>query len=303
MKPLALVAGFLGSGKTTLLRGILEQNRHRRLLFLINEFAADEVDATLLTEAGGVTRAVAGGSVFCNCRADAFKDVLIEAAAMPELDGVVVEASGMAEPRAMGRILSDPRLADAYTVTALVAVVDPLTFPKLRYTLPATEGQVSGADLVIINKTDLASPPTVAKLHKELGELNPEARICETVYSKCDFDPVIPLRKGGLGTETPLTNAGDRSFASLLVRQKAPVDLGELQNALQDLSGMVFRVKGWLVTPDKGRLFVEQDVPGHDVRHSAASEGPGRLAIIVKANARQAAENRLSRISGLSFSE
>ena len=298
-KPLTLVAGFLGSGKTTLLRQMLGKAGKRRLLFVVNEFAPDEIDATLLADAGGLARAVAGGSVFCECRADTFKNVLLEAAKMANLDGVIVEASGMAEPRAMGRVLSDPRLADAYEVSALIAVADPLTFPKLRHTLPAAEGQIAGADIIVLNKCDLATPDQVARARVMLEELNPGARIHETAYSKIDFDPLARHRKTALGTDVALTNAGDRSFASILAHQSAPVKFEDFAQAIADLGTMVVRVKGWLATPDQGRLFVEMDASGRPLQHSPASKGEGRLVTIVKMNAQIAAINRLARVGGL----
>lgn len=299
MKPLALVAGFLGSGKTTFLKRILENHRDKRLLFLINEFADDEIDATLVEAAGGLSRAVAGGSVFCECRADAFKDVLVEAAGLPEVDGVVVEASGMAEPRAMGRILADPRLSGQYEVSALIAVVDPLTFPKLRHTLPAASGQIAGADVVLVNKCDLAAPDTVETVKKQVREITPSARIIETVRADFAFDTTVPLRKEALGDEVALTNAGARSFASLIMRQSAPVSLEDFEKAIADLGNLAYRIKGWLQTPDQGRLFVELDAPGRPLSHTKASKGPGRLVVIVGADAIQAAKNRLTRLPGV----
>lgn len=302
MMPLALIAGFLGSGKTTLLKNLLARKDGGKALFLVNEFADDDVDATLVADAGGMARAVSGGSVFCVCKADEFKDRLVEAAAMPGLDGVVVEASGMAEPRAMGKILSDPRIAGAFSLSSLIAVVDPATFPKLVHTLPAIRGQVADADRILVNKCDIAPPEAVERVRRQLAEINPNAAIVETVMARADFDPFAPARSGRGGLEAELTGCGDRSFESVLAAFSAPVPLSELAAALGGLGGLVARVKGWLNTPDQGRLFVEMAGSGN-VSAQPAAAGPSRLVVIVKANAGRAVRNRLGALPGAVFPE
>ena len=72
MIPLALVTGFLGSGKTTYLKQLIDRYHDRKLVWLVNEFSARDVDAAVL---GGETAdvvSIAGGSIFCRCLATEF---------------------------------------------------------------------------------------------------------------------------------------------------------------------------------------------------------------------------------------
>ena len=46
--PLVLVTGFLGSGKTTFLEQLVHRHRQRRIVYLVNEFSARDVDAARL---------------------------------------------------------------------------------------------------------------------------------------------------------------------------------------------------------------------------------------------------------------
>lgn len=302
MIPLALVAGFLGAGKTTFLKDLVRRLKGRRILFLVNEFAEEDIDAVLIGEAGGMARAVSGGSVFCVCKADEFKERLIEAAADAAAEGVVVEASGMAEPRAMGRILSDPRIAGAYSLASLTALIDPATFPKLVHTLPAVRGQAADADYLVVNKCDTADAGALAGLRRLLAGINPGAKVAETTMARTDLDIFAPARTPGKGLEAELTGCGDRSFASLLASFAGPLPLADFERAIRDLGGFVTRVKGWLNTPDRGRLFLDLAAGGNLAAQSAAA-GPSRLVVIVKGDARQAALNRLSSLPGCAVRE
>jgi len=290
MIPLALVAGFLGSGKTTLLRRFADRLRGRKVVFLINEFADAEVDATLIAGAGGLARAVSGGSVFCVCKADEFKEALAEAAAAPGVEGVIVEASGMADPRSMDRILDDPRLAGLYGLTQLVAVADPITFPKLVHTLPAVAGQAAEADVILLNKCDLAAPERVDEAERLLRELNPRARILRTVRADAGLDP-FAAGDGGRRLDRDFSGRGDRAFESLLVGFDRPVRLEAFRKLLDDLGNWAVRVKGWLDTDD-GRFFVEQ-APLGGLAIQPAGPGPSRLVFIAPAGAVAAVRNRL----------
>ena len=293
MIPLTLVAGFLGAGKTTLLRRFLVRLGGRKALFLVNEFADEEVDATLLAEAGGLVRAVSGGSVFCACKADEFKDRLVEAAETPGLEGVVVEASGMAEPRAMGKILADPRLAERYGLSALVAVADPVTFSKLEHTLPAIVGQVAEADIILLNKCDLATSEQVERAEARLRAHNPKARIVRTVNAEAELDPF----PGGYNPErrlaAALTGCGDRAFASLLVGFDRSMALDAFEALLGDLDGAAVRVKGWLNVNGGKRLFVERATLG-TLTAEPAGDGPSRLVLIVPTDAVRDARRRIA---------
>ena len=292
MIPLALVAGFLGAGKTTLLRRFADRLRGRRVIFLVNEFAGEEVDATLIAEAGGLARAVSGGSVFCVCKADEFRDALAEAARSPGVEGVIVEASGMADPRAMGKILDDPRLAGLFSLIQLVAVTDSVTFPKLVHTLPAVAGQAAEADVILLNKCDLAAPDQVEWAERQLREINPRARLLRAVRAEIDLDPFAAGENAGRRLDGNLAGCGDRAFVSLLVGFDRPVALKAFRKLLDDLGGWAVRVKGWLNTGEGGRLFVEQTTLG-GLATQPASEGPSRLVFIVPKNAAPAVRNRL----------
>ena len=163
MIPLTLVTGFLGSGKTTLLRRLAHRGGDPRLVFVVNEFATLDVDGRLLGDGVDLV-SIPGGSIFCTCLTATFIEQMEALAARrrtDRFDGVVVEASGVANPRVIRRMLADSGLERRFYISRVIAVAEPLTLPKLLHTLPSTRDQIEAADVVLLNKTDLADAPTI----------------------------------------------------------------------------------------------------------------------------------------------
>jgi len=190
-----LVCGYLGSGKTTALSFILRLESMGKLktAVLVNDFGALPMDAALLPKGDFHLAEINNGSIFCVC----VKSNLLEELAMiaddirPDI--LLVEATGLAEPRDFPALLEaanakaeKPRKYNPEHPT--VCVVDAVNFPKLSTILPALNAQVQSANLILLNKTDLALPAETAEIAKQLRKLNPSAEIEETRNAKFKFD-------------------------------------------------------------------------------------------------------------------
>lgn len=182
--PVVILAGFLGAGKTTLLNHLLRGTRDTRIGVVVNDFGSVNVDA--LSVAGQVDSTVSFENGCLCCAVDASGlDRMLSTLTDPsaDLDLVVVEASGLAEPRSLVRLVlasEDPYLEYG----GLVELVDAAEFPAMRERHPELADQVAMADLVVLNKVDraadgvaelvreLAGPTPV--LHAEFGRVDPE---------------------------------------------------------------------------------------------------------------------------------
>src|SRR5689334_9407657 len=102
--PVVLLTGFLGSGKTTLVNRILTQAHGRRIGVLVNEFGELGIDGALIAASDGPVVELANGCVCCATRGDLFAslDSLMEGSR--ELDAILVETSGLANP---GPVIAD----------------------------------------------------------------------------------------------------------------------------------------------------------------------------------------------------
>lgn len=193
MIPVVLITGFLGSGKTTLLKEIASQHRHRRIVYLVNDFASVDVDGELVRQADRQVVAISGGSIFCHCLVTEFIGHLKSIAGgkigdgtRPE--GVIIEASGMADPRVIDRMLAETKLNEHFEIHRIAALIDPGTFHKLLKTLPTILAQVRAADTLLISKADLHDTTTLAETEAAALVLRPEASCFTLSMGRIDLD-------------------------------------------------------------------------------------------------------------------
>ncbi|MFE1248847.1 CobW family GTP-binding protein [Streptomyces sp. NPDC058735] len=155
--PVVVLAGFLGSGKTTLLNHLLHHSGGSRIGALVNDFGAIEIDAMAVAGALGDSTLSLGNGCLC-CAVDPGElDRYLERLAEPSLgiDVIVIEASGLAEPRELVRML----LASEHpgiVYGGLVEVVDAAEFDETRSRHPEIDRHLALADLVVVNKLDRA---------------------------------------------------------------------------------------------------------------------------------------------------
>lgn len=105
--PVVVLAGFLGSGKTTVLNHLLASRGGTRIGVVVNDFGSIEVDAMSVAGQVGDSMVSLGGGCLC-CAVDGSElDAYLEKLSAPahRIDVIVIEASGLAEPQEMIRML------------------------------------------------------------------------------------------------------------------------------------------------------------------------------------------------------
>ncbi|MCM2393636.1 CobW family GTP-binding protein [Streptomyces albipurpureus] len=182
--PVIVLAGFLGSGKTTLLNHLLRASRGTRIGAIVNDFGSIEIDAmTVAGQLGDSTVSLGNGCLCCAVDAselDLFLDRLTRPSA--RLDVIVIEASGLAEPSELVRML----LASENTrmvYGGLVEVVDAAEFEATRERHPEIDRHLALADLVVLNKTDRVDAAVLTRLRKTLQGA---AAVVESSYGRVD---------------------------------------------------------------------------------------------------------------------
>lgn len=281
--PICLITGFLGSGKTSLLKHLLARHQGRRLACLVNEFSPDDIDAQWLARDHARVTAIPGGSIFCRCLVTEFISQLERIREMREpVEGVVIEASGMANPEVIDRMLAETRLNTFFEVVHVVSLVDPGTFDRLRQTLPNIVAQIRASDTVLLNKTDLHSQSRVEQTESSLRELNPRLTIVRTEYARADICLFDAARK-------PQTDAGDYAacrdpnYLPVTVALPDEVDLAALEKAIVSLSPQLYRAKGYAAS--RGRVWYVDHVAGRTTTTACSHAGPMRLVCILSGDA------------------
>lgn len=260
--PVVVLAGFLGSGKTTLLNHLLHRSGGSRIGAVVNDFGAIEIDAMAVAGALGDSTVSLGNGCLC-CAVDASElDLYLDRLARPEsgIDVIVIEASGLAEPGELVRMVlasENPRVVYG----GLVEVVDAAEFDVTREKHPELDRHLSLADLVVVNKLDRADDgDRVLELVRSLGG---RAAVVPATYGRVDPEFLFDCRPGeerlgqltfdDLHDHTGPEHAGPphaghlhAAYDSLSFTSATPLDPRRLMRFLDSRPEGLYRIKGYV---------------------------------------------------------
>lgn len=162
--PVIVVSGFLGSGKTTLLKRVLATPALAGSMLIVNEFGEIGIDHHLLERSDEETVLLDNGCMCCQLRSD-LQTLLVDLAMrrrrgeIPSFERIIIETSGLADPGPIAQTLyGDAPLARQYRLAHVVTLVD-AAHPEARGAAAQTaERQAAAADLILVTKTDRATP-------------------------------------------------------------------------------------------------------------------------------------------------
>lgn len=166
--PLTILTGFLGAGKTTLLNHILTGEHGLKVGILVNDFGSINVDAELVVDVEDGMISLANGCVCCQIRDDLVESVAELVDRDQPVEYVILEASGVADPASIYMTFVDSAYRDRIRLDSVTCVVD--ADQVFTYDNPDLAKlklqQIGFADLVIMNKVDLAGAEGSAKVKR-----------------------------------------------------------------------------------------------------------------------------------------
>ena len=219
--PVTVITGFLGAGKTTLLRHLLI-NSGQRLAVMVNEFGTVGLDGDLIRSCGfcpedeveGRLVELNNGCLCCTVQDDFLPTMETLLERSDQLDGIVVETSGLALPRPLLQALDWPAIRRRVHVNGVVTVVDgealsagsPVGDPDalerqrqedqsldhLTAIEDLFEDQLQAADLVLISRSDQLQPSELARV---VQTIEPRVRpgAGTLAMSRGEIDPALVL--------------------------------------------------------------------------------------------------------------
>ena len=244
--PLTVIGGFLGAGKTTLLNNLLAQDTGLRFAVVVNDFGDLAVDGDLLAAHGGDTVTLANGCICCTMGDDLLLTLMQLVRRPDPPEHILVEASGVADPRPIADIaVLHPGLSrDAVIVLADAELVEEKA--EDQYVGDTVVRQLAAADLVILNKCDLLDDYDQNEVHQWLAAQAPNAAIVKARKAQVPADLLLGA---GQGTDTPAAAHGhghnhDDAFRSVSVVLPQPLDEAAFLAFVANLPKSILRAKG-----------------------------------------------------------
>ena len=265
--PVVMISGFLGSGKTTLLNNILRDSPDMKIGAIVNDFGKINIDNRLVSGTFNENQIeLSNGCICCMIGDNGLREPLQQLADQDsELDAILVEASGIAEPYDLMNTL---RYAgnDFTFFDGNIYVIDAQNFQQALDEFPTHFKKcIQTADIILVNKIDLVSQKKVAEIKQFARDLNARAVIFESDHSQ--IDPRILFENFSQNSphqETLLESADEHDhdhshhehihakFDSISFETSQPLNPPNFIDFLDNLPQNMFRLKGFCYFGMKG---------------------------------------------------
>jgi G3E family GTPase len=280
--PVVLVAGHLGVGKSSLVNHLLRHADGVRIGVVVNDFGALGIDAMLVAGQADAVTSLANGCLCCTTDADGLSALLADLTAPGAgLDLVVVEASGLAEPRELVRLLLAS--TDPHAVYGGLVVVLDACEPDL--------GQARLADLAVVNGLDRVSSEVSDGAVAAVRAVAPGA-VVGTRHGALDpallTDPVVRPKPAQLGLDELLREVDGahphEAAQSVSFVSERPLDAGRFAAFLEAGPSGVVRAKGVVRVAGSPAEVWEVQTVGTAIRVRPASSravAPGARFVLI----------------------
>ena len=240
--PVIIIGGFLGAGKTTAVNHLL-RNAAERVAVLVNDFGTLNIDAALLSSAGGIF-ALANGCVCCSIGPD-FSATMSRVLAMtPKPERIVIEASGVSDPWRIAQLV---KLNQAVRLDAVIVLADALELPAQhadRWLQDTLTRQIARADIVALSKCDMADAATLAAAYAMLEAIRPGVAVIEIANGV--LPSALIARPREEKTNALIADSPEHGIKEWSWTPHGPLDETRLRAVLAALPASIWRGKGIL---------------------------------------------------------
>lgn len=260
--PLTIVTGFLGAGKTTLLNRLLTDPQGRRIAVLVNDFGRINIDASLIRSRTEDMISLTNGCACCTVSTDLTRTLIQIAQRDERPDAIVLEASGLADPRGIAQVaLANPAMRLDGIVT-LVDATGHLESRKAQHAVWTIDNQVDAADLLVLSKTDEATFADTEAVSAFLKERHAGKPMLRAILGDLPADVLLGIHSPKEWRNAPPAGTGHSAgFDSWALQSSKPLTEHRLRAFLSGLPSSVIRAKGVLQLAGRpGQRWVYQRV-------------------------------------------
>ncbi len=293
--PVTVLTGFLGAGKTTLLNRLLREANGKRYAVVVNEYGEIGIDGDLVVGAEEEVYELNNGCVCCKLRGDLVRVVSNLVRRPGGFDGILIETTGLADPAPVAQTFQlDDLLRQHTRLDSVICVADARYLPTQLSSMPEAGTQLAQADMVLLNKADLADEAMLVSAEQAVLEVNPTAELRRVVRGELPLSQLLDrgafdisrLRLPTLGLGKPASGLSPHGYQPLYAGRHS-VGVGSvslsfdrpfestrflpwLQRLVTEHGADLLRAKGILAFSGQSRRFVFQAV------HMTVDSGLGR---------------------------
>jgi G3E family GTPase len=172
-----IIGGFLGSGKTTILMELARYytDNDRTVAVIVNESGEVGVDGATIKSNGFNATELPEGCICCNL-VGSLQATLRQIKADIDPDIIIIEPTGLALPHKVKQFVHNSVIDESSCAIIGLADAD-----RFRLLVEKKEMffkmQMSGSDVVFINKSDLASAEEIDEIRRWFSALLPKVAI------------------------------------------------------------------------------------------------------------------------------
>jgi len=274
--PVTVVTGFLGAGKTTLLNRLLSEPVAGRFAVIVNEFGDIGIDGELIETGEEELIELSSGCICCVVRGDLIRGLRNLLTERPDLNGIIIETTGLANPSpVIQTLVIDQVIGAQCRLDSVLCVVDAVHILDQLADGPDAADQIAFSDHIILNKVDDA-PNGTGDIEARIRKINPFAPITKANRSNVPAGAVLDRHGFDLDQLEahlpPDTERHDHhhdhidstGITSVSLTCDAPLDAAGLEEWLQDLLARrgndILRTKGIFSILGEDRKLVLQAV-------------------------------------------
>ncbi len=191
--PVTIITGFLGSGKTTLLNHILTNQQGLKTAVLVNEFGEIGIDNELVVSTDENMVELNNGCICCTINSDLVDAVYKVMERQENIDYLVVETTGLADPLPVALTFLGTELRDLTRLDSIVTMVDAANYSMDLFNSEAAFSQIAYGDVIVLNKADLVDEADLDAIELKIKDIKEGARILRTTNSQVPLPLILSV--------------------------------------------------------------------------------------------------------------
>ena len=267
--PVTIITGFLGSGKTSLLNFLIAENPGRKFAIIENEFGDIAIDQDLVVNAENGIFELTNGCICCSLNVELGKLLQRLIEGHYHFDHLIIETTGIAEPYGIAAAFLGEGKGTRFQLDATICLADALHVEENLEERGEAVKQITFADVILMNKTDLVNEKSLKKTREILRRFNPDAKIVESEYGRAPLAGILDINayKGKQLEKTLYRLDSSHNYDAMVAHSfhfGEPLDHSKFKHWIQMLlflSGyQIYRVKGLLNFEGSAERMIFQSV-------------------------------------------